>query len=58
MLEHLTTESRNEKTMHLDQMKALNFLEVMNEEDMKVAICGQTGAAIDCTSCGHDCRRP
>jgi N-acetylmuramic acid 6-phosphate etherase len=38
MLEHLTTESRNEKTMHLDQMNALNFLEVMNEEDMKVAI--------------------
>ncbi|MEH7479721.1 N-acetylmuramic acid 6-phosphate etherase [Neobacillus drentensis] len=37
MLEHLTTEGRNEKTMHLDQMKALRFLEVMNEEDMKVA---------------------
>ncbi|WP_413306465.1 N-acetylmuramic acid 6-phosphate etherase [Bacillus sp. 1P10SD] len=37
MLEHLTTEGRNEKTMHLDQMKAIDFLEVMNEEDMKVA---------------------
>lgn len=37
MLEYLTTECRNEKTMYLDQMDALSFLEVMNEEDTKVA---------------------
>lgn len=37
MLEQLTTEGRNEKTNNLDQMKALHLLEVMNEEDMKVA---------------------
>ncbi|WP_260320332.1 N-acetylmuramic acid 6-phosphate etherase [Peribacillus simplex] len=39
MLEHLTTERRNEKTMSLDEMKTIEFLEVMNEEDMKVAQC-------------------
>ncbi|MFJ7991670.1 N-acetylmuramic acid 6-phosphate etherase [Peribacillus frigoritolerans] len=39
MLEHLTTESRNEKTMSLDEMGTLEFLEVMNEEDIKVAHC-------------------
>ncbi|MGE7878454.1 N-acetylmuramic acid 6-phosphate etherase [Peribacillus muralis] len=37
MLEHLTTERRNEKTMSLDEMKTMEFLEVMNEEDLKVA---------------------
>ncbi|MCM3763663.1 N-acetylmuramic acid 6-phosphate etherase [Neobacillus niacini] len=37
MLEHLTTECRNEETMRLDQMDALSLLEVMNKEDMKVA---------------------
>ncbi|PFN22010.1 N-acetylmuramic acid 6-phosphate etherase [Bacillus cereus] len=37
MIEHLTTECRNEKTMFLDEMKTLNLLEVMNEEDIKVA---------------------
>ena len=41
MLEHLTTEGRNEKTVFLDEMKTLNLLEVMNEEDMKVAYCVQ-----------------
>lgn len=41
MLEHLTTEGRNEKTIFLDEMKTLNLLEVMNEEDMKVAYCVQ-----------------
>ncbi|MGG2066880.1 N-acetylmuramic acid 6-phosphate etherase [Bacillus sp. S14(2024)] len=39
MLSHLTTECRNEKTTHLDQMKTLEILEVMNEEDIKVAHC-------------------
>ncbi|EJV69875.1 N-acetylmuramic acid 6-phosphate etherase [Bacillus mycoides] len=41
MIEHLTTECRNEKTMFLDEMKTLNLLEVMNEEDIKVAYCVQ-----------------
>ncbi|PEE40500.1 N-acetylmuramic acid 6-phosphate etherase [Bacillus pseudomycoides] len=41
MLENLTTEGRNEKTMFLDGMKTLNLLEVMNEEDIKVAYCVQ-----------------
>lgn len=41
MLEHLTTECRNEKTMRLDEMKMLDLLEVMNEEDRKVAYCVQ-----------------
>ena len=39
MLSHLTTECRNEKTTHLDQMKTLEILEVMNEEDIKAAHC-------------------
>ncbi|MFE0506793.1 N-acetylmuramic acid 6-phosphate etherase [Peribacillus butanolivorans] len=39
MLEHLTTECRNEKTMCLDEMKTIEFLEVMNDEDIKVAHC-------------------
>ncbi len=39
MLDHLTTERRNKKTMFLDEMKTLEFLEVMNEEDSKVAVC-------------------
>ncbi|GGE73057.1 N-acetylmuramic acid 6-phosphate etherase [Priestia taiwanensis] len=37
MLEHLTTEKRNEKTMNLDEMKIIDFLTVMNEEDASVA---------------------
>lgn len=37
MLEHLTTETRNEKTMNLDEMSILDFLTTMNEEDGKVA---------------------
>src|SRR5689334_217802 len=37
MLEHLTTETRNEKTMNLDEMSTLDFLTVMNEEDAQVA---------------------
>ncbi|MBY0064359.1 MULTISPECIES: N-acetylmuramic acid 6-phosphate etherase [Priestia] len=37
MLEHLTTETRNEKTMDLDEMSILDFLTTMNEEDEKVA---------------------
>jgi N-acetylmuramic acid 6-phosphate etherase len=37
MLENLTTEKRNPKTQNLDQMTAGEFLEIMNEEDGKVA---------------------
>lgn len=37
MLEHLTTETRNKKTMNLDELTPLELLEVMNEEDQKVA---------------------
>ncbi|MCK1995161.1 N-acetylmuramic acid 6-phosphate etherase [Peribacillus muralis] len=37
MLEHLTTETRNEKTMNLDEMSIIDFLTTMNEEDGKVA---------------------
>ncbi|WP_405116976.1 N-acetylmuramic acid 6-phosphate etherase [Paenibacillus sp. FSL K6-1217] len=37
MLEHLTTETRNKKTMNLDELTPLELLEVMNEEDHKVA---------------------
>ncbi|PES71910.1 N-acetylmuramic acid 6-phosphate etherase [Bacillus cereus] len=37
MLENLTTETRNEKTMSLDEMSTIEFLKVMNEEDAKVA---------------------
>lgn len=38
MLENLTTETRNEKTMTLDQMSPLSILQTMNEEDKKVAL--------------------
>ena len=37
-LKSLTTETRNSKTMNLDQMSTRQFLEVMNEEDQGVAI--------------------
>lgn len=37
MLENLMTETRNEKTMNLDEMSIIEFLKVMNEEDIKVA---------------------
>lgn len=37
MLEHLTTETRNEKTMNLDEMSTIELLTIMNEEDEKVA---------------------
>ncbi|MGY0692104.1 N-acetylmuramic acid 6-phosphate etherase [Virgibacillus sp. FSP13] len=36
MLEKLTTETRNEKTMKLDEMSTYDVLNVMNEEDKKV----------------------
>ncbi len=35
-LSHLTTETRNEKTMHLDEMSTLEIVQTMNEEDHKV----------------------
>ncbi|MBM7645967.1 N-acetylmuramic acid 6-phosphate etherase [Scopulibacillus daqui] len=38
MLNHLTTETRNERTMNLDQMSAEELLKVMNDEDAKVAL--------------------
>lgn len=37
VLENLTTETRNERTMNLDEMPIHDFLTVMNEEDAKVA---------------------
>ncbi len=37
MLENLTTEARNERTMRLDEMEVTELLTVMNEEDAKVA---------------------
>ncbi|SFH54039.1 N-acetylmuramic acid 6-phosphate etherase [Pisciglobus halotolerans] len=36
-LNKLTTETRNEQTMHLDELSTLELLQVMNEEDQKVA---------------------
>lgn len=37
MLENLTTEIRNNKTMNLDEMSIMDILITMNEEDAKVA---------------------
>lgn len=37
MLESLTTETRNRRTMNLDEMSILDFLTVMNEEDISIA---------------------
>lgn len=36
-INHLITESRNPKTMNLDEMSTLEFLTVMNEEDATIA---------------------
>lgn len=36
MLENLITEKRNKKTENLDQLKLIEILEIMNEEDKKV----------------------
>ncbi|WP_430510571.1 N-acetylmuramic acid 6-phosphate etherase [Gottfriedia solisilvae] len=38
MLEHLTTENRNNRTENLDQLSIEQFLTIMNEEDQKVAL--------------------
>lgn len=38
MLGKLTTENRNQKTMHLDEMTTMQILQVMNEEDYSVPI--------------------
>ncbi|MCR8940061.1 N-acetylmuramic acid 6-phosphate etherase [Brevibacillus laterosporus] len=38
MLEKLVTETRNNRTMNLDQMTILNVLQIMNEEDQKVPL--------------------
>ncbi|WYJ78327.1 N-acetylmuramic acid 6-phosphate etherase 2 [Enterococcus sp. DIV2402] len=37
-LENLTTETRNPKTMHLDQMTIMDVLQTMNEEDRQVPL--------------------
>lgn len=42
MLENLTTEARNQRTMHLDRMSVTELLMVMNEEDAKVAAAVKT----------------
>lgn len=36
-MEHLTTESRNTQTMHLDEMSILEALKTINKEDRLVA---------------------
>ena len=36
-MEHLTTESRNTQTMHLDEMSILEALKTINKEDQLVA---------------------
>ena len=36
-MEHLTTESRNLHTMHLDEMSISEALQTMNQEDQQVA---------------------
>ncbi|MEE6452501.1 N-acetylmuramic acid 6-phosphate etherase [Gottfriedia acidiceleris] len=38
MLENLTTEIRNNRTSNLDQLSVDEFLNIMNEEDQKVAL--------------------
>ncbi|MEH7350101.1 N-acetylmuramic acid 6-phosphate etherase [Gottfriedia acidiceleris] len=38
MLENLTTEIRNKRTSNLDQLSVDEFLNIMNEEDQKVAL--------------------
>lgn len=38
MLEHLTTENRNNRTENLDQLSIEQFLTIMNEEDQNVAL--------------------
>ena len=38
MLENLSTEHRNEKTMNLDEMNIKEVLQSMNEEDRTVAL--------------------
>lgn len=38
MLDNLSTETRNEKTLNLDTMSIREFCEIMNEEDQKVPL--------------------
>lgn len=38
MLDNLGTEKRNKNTMNLDKMSSLEFVQVMNNEDQKVAL--------------------
>lgn len=40
-LNSLTTETRNQKTMNLDQLDTLEILKIMNEEDQKVPLAIQ-----------------
>ena len=37
-LEGLTTETRNDKTMRLDDMSVMEILQTMNEEDKRVPV--------------------
>ena len=41
MLEHLSTEKRNQKSMALDKMSPLEFCTFMNEEDINAAVAVQ-----------------
>ncbi|GBU11275.1 N-acetylmuramic acid 6-phosphate (MurNAc-6-P) etherase [Erysipelotrichaceae bacterium] len=36
-IDNLTTEKRNEKTLHLDEMNGVELAQIMNEEDAKVS---------------------
>ncbi|MFC3884522.1 N-acetylmuramic acid 6-phosphate etherase [Bacillus songklensis] len=40
-LPSLTTESRNERTMHIDTADTMEILRIMNEEDQKIALAVQ-----------------
>jgi N-acetylmuramic acid 6-phosphate etherase len=53
-LELLTTELRNEHSMHLDQLAPKDILRIMNEEDQKVALAvkevlADVETAVNCT---------
>lgn len=37
-IDHLQTESRNPKTLHLDTMSTMELLQIMNEEDQNVVV--------------------
>lgn len=42
MLDHLTTETRNQNSMELDSLTPLEIVQLMNQEDQKVALAVET----------------